>query len=618
MPDIDKRDDSVVTPMRRKTERKIHNEMDNQKKEDIKHRHSKAEQKGLKETYERMAEQENRKREEINKIIKKQGYYNGPNGEHYELKLKKVNADYFAKQQGSTKVRPTRIKRTKLLNKLDALINKIFNKIANFFANRPDKNSPEVSQPSGFVESGDVFAGTKKKDISYNSDVIVQSNNMTLGNNIYQQEEKPGIADAKREFQLWMNRNREYKADPRDLVFDYMKAATLQGLVTDEKGITDILSYAMDNKCEYEQNSDTVLMYFQMKNGDIGAIGIDAKGNIFVPETINQEEKNVPNPITAEKMGDKIPEKVLFMSEQIKNSQNLLRQFSNENGFSKDSLQQVREYLDSKNNSTYEKHLQEIESKFVDRNAIAAINEFITRVAFIGQIQDVNTAMNVAVIRPSMVMNQMANPGQYTGVFNQAYDQLAKGMSIDDAFAVAETMLIPKDNELVIVSRETQELIAEHIDELQKHGASAKDVIGVITSYNQSSIEMAQINKQLISFELANGSTIQDVISTPRDTEVNIESIAERVNAEMSKASAETVIDDARNNTQSTITGIYLSNLKQQDILLVAEKLPEGYVREGFMVAAGLMKEEFIPTSEQSNIAPQSMDANIIDDSIEK
>ena len=47
-------------------------------------------------------------------------------------------------------------------------------------------------------------------------------------------------------------------------------------------------------------------------------------------------------------------------------------------------------------------------------------------------------------------------------------------------------------------------------------------------------------------------------------------------------------------------------------------KLPEGYVREGFMVAAGLMKEEFIPTSEQSDIVPPSMDANIIDDSIEK
>ena len=267
----------------------------------------------------------------------------------------------------------------------------------------------------------------------------------------------------------------------------------------------------------------------------------------------------------------------------------------------------MREYLERNDNHDYDEHLKKIEETLVDRNAIGAINEFITKVDFRGEINDVNTVMNVSVLRPMMMMNQMANPGQYSPVFNQAYDQLTKGLSIDNAFAVAETMLVNKDNELTIVPRETQKLITLHIDELQAKGISAKDVIGIVQSYNESSIEMAQINKQLIDFEMSNGASTKDVIATKREMEINIEKIAESIEKEMSKLDANTVIEDARNNAQNTIAGIYLANLKQQEVLLVAEKLPEGYIREGFMVAAGLSQEEFIP--ENNTVDEENRDA---------
>ena len=106
---------------------------------------------------------------------------------------------------------------------------------------------------------------------------------------------------------------------------------------------------------------------------------------------------------------------------------------------------------------------------------------------------------------------------------------------------------------------------------------------------------MAQINKQLISFELANGTPIKDVIATTREIDINVEKIAETIEGELGVLSAPTVIEDARNNKQNTVTSIYLANLKPQDVLLVAEKLSEGYIKETFMVAAGLAKEEFIP-----------------------
>jgi hypothetical protein len=608
MPDVNKRDYSPVSNPKFGVNHKVRKQAREEKKAEIKHHNSKAEQKGLKETYERLAEQENRKREEINKTIKEQGYYNGPNGEHYEVKLKKVNADYFAKQKASMKVRPTFFFGAGLLNRIDVFINTMMNRVATFFANLFTRGKAQNEQiPSEYSEAPNAFSGTKKMDISYDDTIVSKDKSINLVNELYQQNEKSGISNAKREFQLWMNSNREYTTNPRDMVFDYMKAATLQGIITDEKGITDALTYAFENKCEYSQENDTVLMYFQMKNGEIGAIGVNGKGEIFTPETVVVDGNKIQNPITMEKMGDKIPEKVAFMSEQIKESQGLLRQFSNEVGFSKDSLQQVREYLERNDNHDYDEHLKKIEETLVDRNAIGAINEFITKVDFRGEINDVNTVMNVSVLRPMMMMNQMANPGQYSPVFNQAYDQLTKGLSIDNAFAVAETMLVNKDNELTIVPRETQKLITLHIDELQAKGIPAKDVIGIVQSYNESSIEMAQINKQLIDFEISNGASAKDVIATKREMEINIEKIAESIEKEMTKLDANTVIEDARNNAQNTITGIYLANLKQQEVLLVAEKLPEGYIREGFMVAAGLSQEEFIP--ENNTVDEENRDA---------
>ena len=596
MPDINKRDkDSPVSKMKRKTERQIMRESRREKNKEIKEHNSKEVQKGLKETYERLAEQENRRREEINQKIKEQGYYNDSNGEHYEIPLKKVNADYFAQQEAQLKVTPSKYRGLGLLNRLDIAIIKTSNKVLNAFANKSTKDPNDMKIQNHAIPTNP-FSETPRADVSYQSDIIMQSDNkMTLSNDIYKEDEKVGIADAKREFQIWLNRNREFRTDPRELVFDYMKAATLQGLITDEKGISDILSYAIDNKCEYHRETDSVIMYFKMKNGEVGTIGIDSNGGIFTPETVVANKTRVPNPLTMEKIKDKMPEKVSFLASQIQESKNVLKQFSNETGFAKDSLQQVREYLNSKGDNSYEQHVQKIEETFVDRNAIGALNEFITRVSFMGQIQDVNTAMNVAVLRPAMAMNQMANPGQYTSIFNEAHDQLIKGVPINDAFAIAETMLVKKDNELVIVSRETQELIADHINELQKHGISAKDVIGIINSYNQSTPEMAQINKQLISFELANGTPIKDVIATTREIDINVEKIAETIEGELGVLSAPTVIEDARNNKQNTVTSIYLANLKPQDVLLVAEKLSEGYIKETFMVAAGLAKEEFIP-----------------------
>jgi hypothetical protein len=371
-----------------------------------------------------------------------------------------------------------------------------------------------------------------------------------------------------------------------------MKAATLQNMITNEKGISDILTYSLENKCEYHAETGDTLMYFQLKDGGIGVIGVNDKGEIFTPENVIVNNEKTTNPITMENLEGKMPEKITFLSEQIKESPNLLNQFTNEDGFSRESLQQVREYLEKQGVDTYDKHIEAVEANFVDRNAIKSFNEFVTRASFMGNLSKTDDVIVFGLIKPAQRMAQMANPGQYGPVFNQACDQLIKGLSQDEAIMVAETLLVKKQDELTIVPRETQQILVARIDELQRHGMAAPEVVGLIQSYNESTPQMASINKQLIDLEMKSGASLNDIMQTKRDFDINVENIAKTIASEINSKSQEMLSDDIKNNTGLTVTGIYLSNLNQENVLLVAQQMPEGEVRDSFMIIAGLKEQE--------------------------
>lgn len=604
-----------ASPLDRKIQKNITKAQTKEKKQEESIRNSRKVQKARKETYDRMAAQENEHRKDINKIIKEQGYYNGPNGEHYEKKLKMIDGDYYAKQNNTKILRPSKTTQLGLLNRIEIaianMISKIRNSIVNMFERGPREPEYDVA-----VRRGNPMAGVQF--VPQNSPNIVQPELDTddkVSNNIYKSEEKSDVINAKKEFQYWMNRNRINDKAPRDIVFDFMKAATLQNLVTDEKGISDILTYAMENKCEYHPESGETLMYFQLKNG-VGVIGVDDKGNIFTPETVTINNESTKNPITMESLADKMPEKVSFLSEQIKQSPNLLQQFTNKDGFSRTDLQQVKEYLDKQGVDTYNEHITAIENKFVDRNAIRAFNEFVTRASFMGTLQRPDDVINFALIKPAQTMSNMANPAQYSPIFSQACDQLVKGLSQNEAIAVAETLLLKKNDELTIAPQEVQKVLVAHIDELQKHGIAAPEVIGIIQSYNASSPTMAEINKQLITMEMDTGKSIKDIIATKRDTDVDIASIAAQIGKEIENKTHDAIVEDVNKNGNHTVTGIYLSNLRREDVLLVAQQMPEGDKRDTFMIAAGLKSEERISNNNEVIEDATASSSVIADDDI--
>ena len=603
-----------VSPLDKKTQKSINQAQLDQKKAEEKTRNSKEVQRGIRESNERLAAQENRRREEINKIIKEQGYYNGPNGEHYEKKLKKVKAKDIAAQNRTKIVKPTKTSKMGLLNRLAIAIARGISNIKNFFANLFQRK-PEAPEYDGVVANGNPLAGMNKS-ITQKEDPVTAFDRdaMQLAKDLYRPEEKTDIVNAKKEMQYWMNRQKINDKAPRDVVFDFMKAATLQSMVTDEKGMSEILTYAMENKCEYQSEKGNTLMYFQLQDGQVGVIGVSKQGNIFVPADVVIGNTSTQNPITVEKLDGKMPEKVVFLAEQIKQSPNLLQQFTNEDGFSRDSLQQVREYLENKGVNSYDQHLAVVEQNFVDRNAIRAFNEFVTRASYMGNLEKPDDVIAFGLIKPAQTMSQMSNPGQYSPVFEQACDQLIKGLSQEEAMKVAETLLVKKGEELAIVPRETQEILVAHIDELQRHGIAAPEVVSIIQSYNQSTPQMAEINKQLISLDLRSGVSIQDMLKTPRETEVNIAAIANHITNEISTKSRDTIADDVRNGGNSTISGIYLANLKQSDVLLVAQQMPEGDTRDSFMVIAGLSNDE--RTVDNNEIADNNSTPVIEDDDI--
>ena len=154
-----------------------------------------------------------------------------------------------------------------------------------------------------------------------------------------------------------------------------------------------------------------------------------------------------------------------------------------------------------------------------------------------GNLEKPDDVISFGLIRPAQTMSNMSNPGQYGPVFEQACDQLIKGLSQDEAIKVAETLLVKKDEEFTIVPRETQEILVAHIDELQRHGIAAPEVVNIIQSYNQSTPQMAEINKQLISLDLSTGVSVQDMLKTKRETEVNVEAIANHIANEITTVS---------------------------------------------------------------------------------
>ena len=121
---------------------------------------------------------------------------------------------------------------------------------------------------------------------------------------------------------------------------------------------------------------------------------------------------------------------------------------------------------------------------------------------------------------------------------------------------------------------------------------AAPEVTSIIQSYNQSNAQMAEINKKLINIEISNNVSLKDIVNTKRETEVNIEAIAKQIVAEVEKLSRDTIMDDVKHNGGRTISGVYLSHLKPNEVLLVAQQIPEGDNRDSFMVVAGLQQEE--------------------------
>ena len=209
MADTKKKDQYInVSPLDKKTQKNINKAQLDQKNAEEKVRNSKEVQKGIKESNERLAAQENRRREEINKIIKEQGYYNGPNGEHYEKKLKKVKAKDIAAQTKTKIVKPTKTKKMGLLNKLAVAIARGISNIKNFFVNLFQKQ-PEAPAHDAVVANGNPLAGMDKS-IVHKEDPIAAFDRdvMQLAQDLYRPEEKTDIVNAKKEMQYWMNRQK--------------------------------------------------------------------------------------------------------------------------------------------------------------------------------------------------------------------------------------------------------------------------------------------------------------------------------------------------------------------------------------------------------------------------
>ena len=548
--------------------------------------------KANKETFKQQAKQMNIEIDKINQIIKKQGYYDGPEmTDHYEKRIKKVNYKQLMKQNENVLIKPHNpINKVPLFVRLHLFFQRIKEKILNFFANLTNRQTKYSQSDFNHNAMPNPTAGLKTENIDENN-IEKSSPTIQLGDNseIFQQQSRKNI-DINKEFQHWLTENKINNIAPSEVVFDFIKSAISEGFIADEKGVSDILTYAFENACEYDAEQNKLTMFFSVKEPKgIAAFSVDGTGNISCPTNFiykEQEYTNVVNDNTV----SKIPPKVQFIADSLENTSDLLYNMVNETQYSRTSLEQVREYVDKTELTQYIPYIEAVENTLNDQNAIKALNEFIVKTSFIEGLSPKET-IDLAFIKPALAMAQMANPSQYKEIFPFVENNIIKGYSLDTSFKLGELLLRKDEDGKLLQSQENREKITSHIEGLEKAGFDSKDIINIVSLYNEKqNPEVIALSIGTINYELANGIQTADISLSSDFSEINIEEITSKITEEMSTFMYDDIQNDIENETLKTMINVYIHTLSPQTLNEVANNLDES-IRGPFKKIAGLQQD---------------------------
>jgi hypothetical protein len=529
-------------------------------------------------TYKAQAQVKNEEIKEINKIIKKQGYYVGPTISDYsEKKLKKISYKQLMKEN-ELKIEEPKIPIAKVpfLVKLRLFFGKIGNSILNFFVNLPSRRiySPTTNMSS---TTPNPTAGLNQKGIKD----IEPEMQMVDKLEIFEQQSRQRI-DINKEFQHWQTEHKINNIAPSDMLFDFIKSAILEGFITDEKGVTDIFSYAFENVCEYNAEKDNLTMFFSTKQPQgIAAFSVDNTGKISCPTNFMYKGKEYTN-VVKDINTAKIPIKVQTIADNLKKNPELLYSLVNETQYSQTNLEQVRTFVNKTGLSEYLPHIDAVEQKFNDKNAIKALNQFVVKASFLEGLSP-RDVMDLAFIGPSIHMANMMNPSQYKEIYPFVENTLIKGYTVNEAFRFGELLKIRTEEGKTLQSPENREKIMNHIENLEKLGFNYENIVDIVSIYNEEkNPELMSLNIAFINYEISNGKTINELTAI---TEMNTKGIADKITEEMNCYTNSDIQDDIKNNTQKTMISVYIQTLTPETLEEVTNHLDDN-TREIFVKLA--------------------------------
>lgn len=578
---------------------------------------AKAYKKVNKETLKQQAKLINADIDKINRIIKEKGYYDGPDGEHFEKRQKHITYKQLLQQEQRKLVKPHKpIGKISLFVRLKFRLAKLKEKIANFFVNLGNRRNiySQESIGASFAPDPTAGLGTNRSEENVN-DPLSQQTSQEKSKTGPAQEEQNSISqmfplrrniDINKEYQDWLTENQINNVPPSELVFDYMKSTVEEGYMTDEQSVSDILSYALESPCEYNAEDNSIMMFFAVKDSEgVAAFSINENGEISFPEKFVFRGEELEN-AASEEIVKKMPNKVEMMVKALKENPELLNKLTTEHDYSKTDLTQVREFVEKgmpnlteTQAEKYEEAIQAVENAFPDKNTKQILNKLIVDATKMNYFASPEVIFDIAFIRPAKMIKETGCPEAAKTLFPVVLDKMIKGYSADDAFDLAKNLVSetyyltsPTPTRATQVRPPEQiNAILSHIEGLEKQGIGASDIINITSKYRDCvDTESLAIQMGIVGYELANGTSIKKIGNSLSSISIDPQSIASTIICDMADYTPEEIKEQITNANFKTMSSVYINALSEEHLKEVAEELPAS-IRGEFEKISGLQHD---------------------------
>ena len=346
-------------------------------------------------------------------------------------------------------------------------------------------------------------------------------------NNVKEKQQRNN--NLTRDFEDWLTDTKQNTVSPYELVFNYLQNNINKNITPNTTQISELLSYAFSTECTYNPKTNEVTMeFFDDKNNQVSAT-INEKGNI----SFNTHTQITPEPLK-------------FLSNKMKENENLLSTILPKEELSQDSLKQVRDYIEKTEQTQFLPLVDKIEKEYADKNVFGSFNKWIEQTQSMKTLSSPEQVLNFALKNPERIMSQMKNPADFEILMPIAKDLYNKTYNIDGAFKLTEALNVKAKKGKKPHPYLNRFMILKNINQLMAKGLDVNSVSDIVNSYkNTLDSNALKFNIALQNYNLSQGVPIAEMTKTHLPHKIDLQKIADEL---CSKTISQSKIDFYRNS----------------------------------------------------------------------